>query len=41
MPANASVFDVNPNPVIGVVSQPISQTLKKDPRFDGKETYIM
>ena len=41
MPANTSVFDVNPNPVIGVVSQPISETLKKDPRFDGKETYIM
>ena len=38
---NGSVFDTNPNPVIGVVSQPLSSSLQKDPRFADKDSYIM
>ena len=35
--------DVNTNdsPVIGIVSQPLPDDLKSDPRFAGKSTYIM
>ena len=29
------------SPVIGILTQPISETLKKDPRFEGKTTYLM
>ena len=36
-----SPYDVNTYPVIGVVSQPLSEDLKKDPRFEGKTSYIM
>ena len=41
MPTNGSIFDANPNPVIGVVTQPIGDDLKKDPRFADKDTYVM
>ena len=40
-PINASPYDLNMSPVIGIVTQPISDTLKKDPRFEGKTTYLM
>ena len=35
--------DVNTNmtPVIGLVSQPLPETLKDDPRFDGTDSYMM
>lgn len=29
------------SPVIGIVSQPLSSSLSKDPRFEGKTSYIM
>jgi len=38
---NGSIFDANPNPVIGVVTQPIGDDLKEDPRFADKQTYVM
>lgn len=34
-------FDINPQPVIGVLSQPMPDSLKDDPRFAGKTTYLM
>ena len=39
--AAASPFDLNPNPVIGILSQPLPDSLKDDPRFEGKTSYIM
>lgn len=39
--AAAPDFDVNPQPVIGILSQPLPASLKKDPRFEGKTTYLM
>ena len=37
----ANSLDTNPYPVIGIVSQPLPSSLKSDPRFEGKSTYIM
>ena len=37
----ASSYDVNMSPVIGIVTQPLAEDLKKDPRFEGKSTYLM
>ena len=34
-------FNLNAQPVIGIVSQPLSDSMKKDPRFEGKTSYIM
>ena len=37
----ASPYDTNPQPVIGIVTQPLSSSLKKDPRLADKTSYIM
>ena len=34
-------FDTTTNPTIGIVSQALSSDMKKDPRFDGYNSYIM
>ena len=34
-------WDLNEQPVIGVVSQPIDDSFPDDPRFEGYSTYIM
>lgn len=34
-------FNVNMQPVIGILSQPLPSSLKEDPRFAGKTTYLM
>ena len=39
--ANSSPYDTNTAPVIGIVSQPLVDELKPDPRFEGKTSYIM
>lgn len=39
--ANKSPFNTTTSPVIGIVTQPLPDSLKKDPRFEGKTTYIM
>ena len=36
-----SNFDTNENPVIGILSQPLPDELKKDPRLKDKTSYIM
>jgi len=38
---STSTYDLNSAPVIGIVSQPLATALTKDPRFDGKTSYIM
>lgn len=37
----AASFDTTTAPVIGILSQPIPNSLLEDPRFEGKTTYIM
>jgi hypothetical protein len=32
---------VNDRPIIGVLTQPLTNDFKKDPRFAGKSSYIM
>lgn len=34
-------FEINPQPVIGIVSQPLSDDIAADPRLKGKTSYIM
>ena len=34
-------YNLNAQPVIGIVSQPLSDSMKSDPRFEGKTSYIM
>ena len=41
VPAASSPFDVNQQPVIGIVSQTLPNSLIKDPRFAGKTSYMM
>jgi hypothetical protein len=36
-----SAWDINEQPVIGIVSQPLDNSLINDPRFEGYSTYIM
>ena len=38
---SASPYDLNQAPVIGIVSQPLPDDMKADPRFEGKTSYIM
>ena len=33
-------YDENRDPIIGIVSQPIPDRFKSDPRFEGKKSYI-
>lgn len=33
--------DINPQPVIGIVSQPLATSMLSDPRFAKCDTYIM
>lgn len=40
-PLGTSAFDINESPVIGILSQPLPDDLKSDPRFAGKSTYLM
>ena len=39
--AASSLYELNQAPVIGIVSQPLPEDMKADPRFAGKTTYIM
>ena len=39
--ATSSPYDTNTAPVIGILSQPLADDLKNDPRFEGKTSYIM
>ena len=34
-------FNINTQPVIGILSQPLPSSLRDDPRFAGKTTYLM
>ena len=37
----ASPYDLSESPIIGIVSQPLPDSFKDDPRFEGKTTYMM
>jgi hypothetical protein len=34
-------YDLNETPVIGILSQELSESMKKDPRFEGYKSYMM
>lgn len=37
----ATDYDLNPQPIIGILSQPLSSDLADDPRFEGTDSYMM
>ena len=39
--ASTADYDLNPQPIIGIVSQPLDSSFVNDPRFEGTDSYIL